>query len=126
MSARDPDGCFHVISGDTGYDRLIKHLRGKKINVARRKDLVDIPWLSAVNNGPKNGQVPAIVNNLCARGASRPRKVQTLRNFINSLFGNKLEAEEIDSLLQDLRQQNYITIDQDHVSYHNMQPLRNG
>ena len=123
LSALDPDGCFHVISRDTGYDRLIKHLKGKKINVARQKDLFDIPWLSAVNNGPKNGQVPAIVNNLAARGASRPRKVQTLRNSINSLFGNKLKTGEIDSLLQVLRQQNHITIDKDQVSYHKMQQV---
>ena len=126
LSARDPNGYFHVISKDTGYDQLIKHLKTKKVNVARQKDLFDIPWLSSANKEPQKEQIAAIVNNLSARGASRPRKVKTLRNSIKNLFGDKLEAEEIDSLVQDLQQQKYIVIDKDNVSYHKMQRLRNG
>ena len=126
LSARDPKGSFHVISRDTGYDQLIKHLKRKKINVARQKDLFDIPWLSSVNKEPQDEQVSAIVNNLSARGASRPRKVKTLKNTIKDLFGDKLEAEEIDNLVRELQQQKYITIDEDNVSYHKMQRLRNG
>lgn len=120
LSARDPKGSYHVISRDTGYDQLIKHLNGKKINVARQKDLFDIPWLSSANKEPQSEQIAAIVNNLSTRGASRPRKVKTLKNTINSLFGNKLEAEDIDSLVQELQQQKYIAIDKDYVSYHKM------
>lgn len=120
LSARDPKGCFHVISKDTGYDQLIKHLNGKNINVTRRKDLFDIPWLSSANKESQSEQVAAIVNNLSTRGASRPRKVKTLKNTIKSLFGNKLEAEDIDSLVQNLQQQKYITIDKDYVSYRKM------
>lgn len=120
LSARDPKGSYHVISKDTGYDQLIKHLKGKKINAARHKDLFAIPWLSSANKEPQSEQIAAIVNNLSTRGASRPRKVKTLKNTINSLFGNKLEAEDIDSLVQNLQQQKYITIDKDYVSYHKM------
>ena len=125
LSARDPDGCFHVISEDKGYDQLIKHLKGKSINVARRKDLSDIPMLSSGNKEPQNEQLSAIVNNLSARGTSRPRKVKTLKNYINSLFGNKLEAEEIDRLVQDLLEEKYITIDNDIVRYRKMPRIRN-
>ena len=125
LSARDPNGCFHVISKDTGYDQLIKHLKGKKINVARHKDLFDIPWLLSANKEPQNEQIAAIVSNLSTRGTSRPRKMKTLKNTIRSLFGNKLEAEEIDSLVQELQQQKYIAIDKDNVSYYKMQRLHN-
>ena len=126
LISTDPKGCFHVISRDTGYDQLIKHLKGKNLNVARRKDLFDIPWLSSVNKEPPSEQVFAIVNNLSARGPSRPRKVKTLRNSINSLFGNKLETDEIDNLVHNLEKQKYITIDKDNVSYHKMQREPNG
>lgn len=120
LSARDPKGSYHVISNDTGYDQLIKHLNGMKINAARHKDLFAIPWLSSANKEPQSDQITAIVNNLSTRGASRPRKVKTLKNTINSLFGNKLEAEDIDSLVENLQQQKYITIDKDNVSYRKM------
>ena len=120
LTERDPTGYFHVISKDTGYDQLIKHLKGKKINAARQKDLFEIPWLSSSNKKPMNEQIAAIVENLAARGNSRPRKVKTLKNSINSLFGNKLEAEKIDNLVKDLKEQKYIVIKQENVTYQNM------
>ena len=30
LTERDPAGIFHVISKDTGYDQLIRHLKGKR------------------------------------------------------------------------------------------------
>jgi len=120
LTERDANGIFHVISKDTGYDQLIKHMKGKKINVARQKDLFDIPWLSSANKKPVNEQLTAIVENLSARGSSRPRKVKTLKNSINSLFGNKLEAEKIDSLVKDLKERQYIVVKQENVTYQNM------
>ena len=120
LTERDPSGHFHVISKDTGFDPLIRHLKGKKINAARQKDLFEIPWLSSANKKPANEQITAIVENLSARGNSRPRKVKTLKNSINSLFGNKLETEKIDSLVKDLKDQKYIVIKQENVTYQNM------
>ena len=120
LTERDPTGYFHVISKDTGYDQLIKHLKGKKVSAARQKDLFEIPWLSSSNKKPMNEQITAIVENLAARGNSRPRKVKTLKNSINSLFGNKLEAEKIDNLVKDLKEQKYIIIKQENVTYQNM------
>ena len=120
LTERDPKGIFHVISKDTGYDQLIKHLKTGKIDVARQRDLFDIPWLSSSNKKPANEQITAIVKNLSARGNSRPRKVKTLKNSINSLFGNKLETERIDSLVEDLKQQKYIVVKQENVTYQNM------
>ena len=120
LTERDPGGIFHVISKDTGYDQLIRHLKSKKIAAARQKDLFDIPWLSSANKKPPNEQITAIVDNLSARGNSRPRKVKTLKNSINSLFGNKLDADKIDSLVKDLQDQKYIVVKQENVAYHNM------
>ena len=120
LTERDPKAIFHVISKDTGYDQLIKHLKGMRINAARQKDLFDIPWLSSANSKPADEQLTAIVDNLSARGPSRPRKVKTLKNSINSLFGNKLDSARIDSLVDDLQAQNYILIKQENVTYRNM------
>ena len=45
LSIKDPGGHFHIISKDTGFDPLIKHLRSKKIRINREVDLADIPIL---------------------------------------------------------------------------------
>ena len=120
LTEREPKAIFHVISKDTGYDQLIKHLKGKRIDVARQKDLFDIPWLSSANKKPADEQLDAIVKNLSARGPSRPRKVKTLKNSINSLFDNKLGPDKIDGLVKDLQERKYIVIKQENVTYRNM------
>ena len=120
LTEREPKAIFHVISKDTGYDQLIRHLKAKRINVARQKDLFDIPWLSSDNKKPADEQLTAIVENLSARGNSRPRKVKTLKNSIHSLFGNKLEPERIDNLVKDLQERKYIVVKQENVTYRNM------
>lgn len=118
LTERNPKGVFHVISKDTGYDQLIKHLQEKKIRVARRRDLFDIPCLSYKK--PEGEQLSAIVKTLSAKGNSRPRKVETLKNFIKSAFGNNLEAERISDLVRDLEEQKYITLKQENVTYQKM------
>lgn len=120
LTERDPKGIFHVISKDTGYDQLIKHLKGKKINVARRKDLFEIPWLSSANKKPADEQISAIVKYLSTQGNSRPRKVKTLKNSINSLFGNKLEPEKIDNLVKELQERKFVVVKHEGVTYKNM------
>ena len=120
LTEREPKAIFHVISKDTGYDQLIRHLKAKRINAARQKDLFDIPWLSSDNKKPADEQLTAIVENLSARGNSRPRKVKTLKNSIHSLFGNKLEPERIDNLVKDLQEREYIVVKQENVTYRNM------
>ena len=120
LTERDPKGIFHVISKDTGYDQLIRHLKGKKINAARQKDLFEIPWLSSANKKPADEQISAIVKNLSARGSARPRKVKTLKNSINSLFGNKLEPEKIDNLVKELQERKFIVVKHEGVTYKNM------
>ena len=117
LSLEDPEGYFHIISKDTGFDPLIKHLRLKKVRVHRHKDLAEIPVLrmsSATNNDDK---IDAITKNLAGRGQSRPRKVKTLANTINSLFTKKLQEKDLMALVKELESRKYIIINQDRVSY---------
>ena len=117
LSIQDPEGFFHIISKDTGFDPLIKHLRANKIRVHREKDLAEIPILQisyAVDNEEK---ISAIVKNLAGRGNSRPRKVKTLANTINSLFTQKLKENELNTLIQMLKNKKYIMVKDSNVSY---------
>jgi hypothetical protein len=117
LSLQDPSGYFHIISKDTGFDPLIKHLRAKKIHVHREKDLAEIPLLRISNAANEDETIEAIVKNLSGRGQSRPRKVKTLSNTINSLFTKKLDERELDALITKLKEKKYITVDQGKVTY---------
>ena len=117
LSLEDPEGYFHIISKDSGFDPLIEHLKNKNIRIQRERDLAEIPILrlaSATSNGEK---ITAIIKNLVGRGQSKPRKLKTLANTINSLFTNKLEDSELMSLIKMLQEQKYIIVNQGNVSY---------
>jgi hypothetical protein len=93
LATNEPGAFFHIISRDTGFDPLIKHLKSKKIKIQRERDLEEIPVLrlsTATSNSEKRS---AIVKNLAGRGQSRPRKAKTLSNTINSLFTENLSEQ---------------------------------
>ena len=113
----DPKGYFHVISRDTGFDPLIKHLRRLGIEAHREQDLAEIPPLRTPATVAEGDKVGVIVKNLAGRGQSRPRKVKTLSNTIYSLFKPKLAEGDVDQLIRDLQDQGYIALDGDKVSY---------
>ena len=117
LVANDPKGYFHIISKDTGFDPLIKHLRSKHIQIQRHKDLAEIPVLRISNATSDDEKISAIVKNLATRGHSRPRKVKTLSNTINSLFTKQLSDSELQSLVQELENRELITVNQGNVSY---------
>jgi hypothetical protein len=117
LSSQDPKGYFHIISKDTGFDPLIKHLRAKKIRIHREKDLAEIPLLRISSATSSDERIEAIVKNLAGRGQSRPRKIKTLANTINSLFTKKLNEKELMTLITKLEEQKYIAINQGNVTY---------
>ena len=117
LSIQEPEAYFHIISKDTGFDPLIKHLRTRKIRIHREKDLADIPVLQMSTATSNDEKISAIVKNLAGRGQSRPRKVKTLANTINSLFTQKLQENELMAIVKTLQQKKYITVNEGNVSY---------
>ena len=117
LAERDPDAYFHIISKDTGFDPLIKHLKERKIFSQREKDLSEIPFLRISNATTSEEKISAIVKSLSTRGHARPRKVKTLANTINSLFMKTLKESELMSLIDQLRKQQYVVIENENVSY---------
>ena len=117
LAGKDPDAHFHIISKDKGFDPLIQHLRDRKINILREKDLGEIPLLRVPTTTSMNEKVAAIVKNLGGRGQSRPRKVRTLENTINTLFTKKLDKNELTALVKELQKRKLIVVNQSNVSY---------
>jgi hypothetical protein len=118
IAERDSNSYFHIISKDTGFDPLIKHLKANKIFAQRETDLAEIPLLKISNTTSLDGKIAAIIENLSGRGQSKPRKVKTLRNTINSLFMKKLEEKELSGLIEQLTRRGCIVVNQNgNVSY---------
>jgi hypothetical protein len=117
LAAKEPDATFSIISKDKGFDPLVRHLTGKKVHIQRHKDLGEMPFLQLSGTTSIDEQVAAIVKNLGGRGQSRPRKVKTLQNTINTLFAKKLEQKELKALVNELQKRKLIVVNQSNVSY---------
>ena len=117
LATREPHAKYHVISKDTGFDPLLKHLKSKGVDVHRVADLAEIPDLRIKEKMSDDEKIDAVVKNLAARGQSRPRKVSTLQNTINTLFTRKLSQKELTNLVDELARRKYISVNQSNVSY---------
>ena len=111
------DDEFHIVSKDTGFDPLIKHLQAKNIKAARRRDLFEIPWLKTSGSDSPGEKIDQVIRNFDLRGHSRPRKVRTLKASIRSLFGGGVTDEELEALVQGLKERRYIAIEGEAIKY---------
>jgi hypothetical protein len=117
LAAENPDARLHVISKDTGFDPLIKHLNAQGISCQRSKSLSDVVSVKALNSERNPERVVVVLENLAKRKAAKPRTLKTLRSTINALFGNQLSAEDVDSLLEQLTDRGAIKVSDGKVHY---------
>lgn len=115
---------FHIISADKGFDPLVKHLRGERGVAVTRHD--GLPAVAPAKKAPSkkkeasgrgtSASAEDIRKALAAAGATRPRKVNTLRNWIDARYPN-VNEKEIDRLVANLRSRQWIVVNDDKVSY---------
>ena len=117
LVAEYPDAYFHIISKDTGFDPLIKHLKGQRVSCQRFVAVTDIPMMKIANAESVPERVDALLDNLIKYKTCKPRTVKTLRNSIRTWFANKLSDHEIQALLDHLAQRGVIRISEEKVVY---------
>jgi PIN domain len=109
IAANDKSCFFYIISKDTGFDPLIRHLKTKKIFVKRAQSIAEIPLLKISSVNSTTEKAPAVPEKtaetivfLIASGAAKPRTIKTLANFISARFHKKLDDIELQKLISDL------------------------
>jgi PIN domain len=91
----DPEGYFHIISKDTDFDSVLRHLKGEKKHIARHASLADIPALRTPEE-----RVARIKAELASATNNRPSTRKTLVNKISSAFEHKAEPEFIENTIK--------------------------
>jgi len=118
LSALDPSAFFHVISKDTGFDSLLKYLKGKKIFAHRSTCIADIPYFKpAFSVAPDDAQIDVVVTDLIRRKASKPRTQKALQNTLNSLFKNGLSEPQLTALFSALCKRGFVKVEGVKVGY---------
>ena len=95
MCAADPEGYFHIVSKDTDFDSVVRHLKGEKKRIARHSSLAEIPALRTPDE-----RLALIKAELEDGTKSRPSTRKTLENKIQSAFENKAEPEFIEKTIK--------------------------
>ena len=117
LASADPDGYFHIISKDTGFDPLVKHLKSNKILAARFKQLFEIPLLKVANGHSPEERFDLVLNKLQQMKACKPRAVKTLRSTVAAVFQKRIEEGDVSALVQTLEAKGYVIIKDSKVSY---------
>jgi hypothetical protein len=117
LAAETPDACFYLLSKDTGFDPLIKHLIAQNIFCQRFNSIADIHSAKAPHSQSVSENMNVIIDNLTRRKAAKPRTVKTLRSTIKALLGNQLLDEELDGLIEQLTQRGAINVVDGKVHY---------
>lgn len=137
LTQKDPNGFFHIISKDTGFDPLIIYLKNQNIFCKRINDLSCITQAkfpislqekqkdtqkNIENNTEKIEQKSQIESgNICKLIVQkigsidkkcRPKSEVTLKNHIKSLLGLKELAPVIDEVYQELINSKKIYVNQ--------------
>lgn len=98
MERESPLECV-VLSGDKGFDPLLRHLNANGLNCRRVSSMIEFdPSLVSQSDDPNLQRVIEILGKLNKK--SRPRKRKTLTQHILSIFQNKIERREVDRIVE--------------------------
>lgn len=116
LAAEEPSAYFHIVSKDTGFDPLIKHLNSNKVVAGRVESVGDIPVVKAQSMSQRE-RIGVVLERLQKMKAAKPRRVATLSSTIASIFKDQLSEQEISGLVQSLASEGYVAITGVSVSY---------
>jgi hypothetical protein len=139
--AADPTGVFHIVSKDTGYDPLIKHLWSRHISAERHDSFDSLPFAGSAEHAlpvPRNTPAkpkppskpksqPSIMDEWETRvlehfrkpSATRPGSEKTLVRFLITYFARKITEVEAGSLVEHLGRGGHLVIgERGAVTYH--------
>ena len=119
IAATAPDAHVHVISKDTGFDPLLKHLEEQGIVCRRSISVADISVVPVRIPGSESvaDRANAVVENLAKRKSAKPRTLKTLRTTIKALLGSQMKEDELDQLIEQLTRRGVIRIADGKVQY---------
>ena len=117
LAVESPGCSLHIISKDTGFDPLVRHVNSQGIPCRRSKSLAEA--ISAKPSEPEQetDRVAAVLENLAKRKAAKPRTLKTLRSTINALFGKQLGAEAVDTIVEEMVRRGCISLLNGKVTY---------
>ena len=116
-SAQNASACFHIVSKDTGFDPLIKHLKSKRVMAQRCESIANIAWLHPPRPSASDPRLEKVVAHLVKLKAAKPRTQETLLNTLHTLLKKELCVQQLAQLFSTLCEHGIVKVDGSKVSY---------
>ncbi len=117
LSCHDPSGFFHIISKDTGFDPLIKHLKGKGVFSHRSVCIADIPFFKSDAPADHVTQLETVIEDLVRQKTAKPRTEKALHSAIHARFNKELTDQQVSALFTSLLERGVVQLDGAKVTY---------
>jgi hypothetical protein len=111
-----PKAKFIILSGDKGFDPLVRHLTGRKCDCRRISALSQLDGHTPTAHDDKVKRVIELLSAMDKK--ARPRKRKTLAAHIGSYYQKKLPVAEVESLIDRLIHNRQISISGTALTYH--------
>jgi hypothetical protein len=117
LSSKEPSAFFHIVSKDSGFDPLIKHLKGKGVLAHRSTRIAEMPFFKPELPASDDARVEAAIAHLVRLKAAKPRAQKTLLGTLHALFKKELSDKQLSTLFEALCSRGVVTIEGTKVSY---------
>ncbi len=117
LAALESSAFFHIVSKDTGFDPLIKHLKTKGVLAQRSVSIASIPFFGPPLPSTSDAQIDVVVAHLAKLKAAKPRAQKTLLSTLHALFKKELSEHQLSSLFASLCKRGIVKLDGTKVSY---------
>ena len=113
----DPATCHYIVSMDSGYDPLIRHVAifGQKVKrVITLEDIKEKPTLSK-DLAPKYAKVLEILKKQTK--VRRPKTRKTLASSIDTLFQNQISSDDVELIVEQLFRERFMEEKNRRITY---------
>ena len=121
----DPTGHFHIVSGDTGFDPLIEHLRSRHIHADRHANFIPLatpapaPAAAKPPSAPPEDLFTRASEHLRKLVTNRPKRKKTLISHLRARFDKTATDAAMLDLVNRLCKAGRLTIgEKEAVTYH--------
>ena len=121
-SALEPSAYFYIVSEDTDYDPLIRHLNAKNKHARRVKEIREIPLLkpaaskSAVSKSLEE-RIQSYADKLAQPKFTKPGTREALSNSIASAFPKQRSDKDVAAVVAGLEKRRSISIAGTKITY---------
>jgi hypothetical protein len=117
LSAQVPGATFRIISKDSGFDPLIKHLQHKGTVAQRHASISALPLAKSVERNSADDRVDLALTHLRKLNSAKPRTERTLRSTLHALFKKELSDDDLSALFRALCAHGAVRVDGTKVVY---------